>query len=128
MDQTFAEWRANIQGLRVAGRDDFVNFQPAWAPQYDDRYFEAGNDIYVPASSMHQVLAMAEMARAHAQPVGSQGMRLIWLNTWNNWAETTTVEPTANLGSKYPAGNYQFDMLEIIQTVFGGETQACSGQ
>lgn len=124
VDRTFAEWRADIQDLKVAGREDIVNFQPAWAPQYDDRFFEAGNDIYVPAMSMDQVTAMAEVARTHAQPVGSQGMRLIWLNTWNNWAETTTVEPTENLGPKYPAGNYQFDMLEVVRDVFGSETQS----
>jgi hypothetical protein len=72
-----------------------------------------------------QVVAMAEVARKHAEPVGSQGQQLIWLNTWNNWAETTTIEPTANLGSKYPAGNYQFDMLEVVREVFGSETFVC---
>lgn len=65
---------------------------------------------------------MALVARRHAQPVGSSGQRLIWLNTWNNWAETTTVEPTAAQGPKYPAGNYQFDMLEVNRDVFGSET------
>jgi hypothetical protein len=49
-------------------------------------------------------------------------MKLIWINTWNNWAETTTIEPTASLGSKYPASNYQFDMLEVVREVFGNET------
>ena len=34
----------------------------------------------------------------------------------------TTIEPTANLGTKYPAGNYQFDMLEVVRDVFGSET------
>jgi len=69
-----------------------------------------------------QVIEMAMVARKHAEPVGSSGLRLIWLNTWNNWAETTTVEPTVNLGPKYPAGNYQFDMLEVVREVFGSET------
>ena len=68
---------------------------------------------------------MAEVARKHAEPVGSRGQKLIWLNTWNNWAEATTVEPTADLGPKYPAGNYQFDMLEVVSEVFGPETLSC---
>lgn len=68
---------------------------------------------------------MAEVARKHAEPVGSEEQKLIWLNTWNNWAETATVEPTANLGPKYPAGNYQFDMLEVVRDVFGPETYSC---
>jgi hypothetical protein len=51
------------------------------------------------------------VARMYAQPIGSNGLKLIWINTWNCWGETATFEPTANFGLKYPAGNYQFDML-----------------
>jgi hypothetical protein len=65
---------------------------------------------------------MAKVVRSHADPIGSAGEKLVWLNTWNNWAETTTFEPTADLGPKYPAGNYQFDMVEVIRDVFGAKT------
>ena len=126
IDSVFASWRENLQGLKVAGREDEVVFQPAWAPQYDDRLFQNlnnfGNPTYVPATSKAQVVSMAQMARSHAQPVGSKGEKLVWLNTFNNWAETTTVEPTADIGAKYPAGNYGFDMLEVVREVFGPET------
>ncbi len=122
VDGAFQWWRDQLAGLGVAGREEFVNFQPAWAPQYDDRLFVPERPTYIPATSKDQVVAMAMVARKHAEPVGSSGQRLVWLNTWNNWAETTTVEPTANLGPKYPAGNYQFDMLEVVREVFGSET------
>jgi hypothetical protein len=122
VDYAFQWWRNRIEGLKVVGREEFVNFQPAWAPQFDNRLFVHQNGIYVPAMSKAQVFAMATVAQKHAQPVGSRQQKLIWLNTWNNWAETTTVEPTANLGPKYPVGNYQFDMLEVVQEVFGSET------
>ncbi len=125
VDRTFGVWRDNLRGLRVIDREETVNFQPAWAPQYDDRFFVPDQGTYVPAMSKEQVVEMAEVARKHAEPVGSRGQQLVWLNTWNNWAETTTVEPTANLGSKYPAGNYQFDMLEVVREVFGPETYGC---
>ena len=125
VDQTFERWRENIKDLKVINREEYVNFQPAWAPQYDDRLFVLDHGTYVPANSKDQVIAMAEVARKHAQPVGSQGQKLVWLNTWNNWAETTTVEPTANLGPKYPAGNYQFDLLDVVREVFGPETSSC---
>ncbi len=82
--------------------------------------------IYVPALSRDQVVQMATVARKFAQPAGSEGLKLIWVNTWNNWAETTTLEPTADLGPKYPAGNYGFDMLEVIREVFGPETYPVS--
>lgn len=125
VDRTFERWRVNLEGLKVIDRDEYVNFQPAWAPQYDDRIVKPNGGTYVPAMSKEQVIAMAEVARKHAQPVGSQDQKLIWLNTWNCWAETTTIEPTANLGPKYPAGNYQFDMLEVVREVFGAETFTC---
>jgi hypothetical protein len=122
-DQVFTWWRGKINGLRVTGRDDLVNFQPAWAPQYDESYInDRPNPIYVPATSIDQVIEMATVARKHAEPTGSQDMRLIWVNTWNCWGETTTVEPTVELGPKYPAGNYHFDMLEVIRDIFGVET------
>jgi len=31
-------------------------------------------------------------------PIGSLGQNLIWVSTCNNWAEGTTIEPTANQG------------------------------
>jgi len=119
----FEKWQSEIQGLKVAGRQENVSLQPGWAPQYDDRLRGSdGQNIYVPAMSKDQVIAMAEVARKYAQPVGSQGWKLIWINTWNNWAEATTIEPTIDRGPKYPAGNYGFDMLEIVRDVFGAET------
>ncbi len=122
VDEAFKWWTGRIAGLKVTGRDDQVNFQPAWAPQYDDRKFNLGRPTYVPARSKDQVVQMATVARKYAQPVGNDGLKLIWLNTWNNWAETTTIEPTANVGPMYPAGNYQFDMVEVVREVFGKET------
>ena len=122
VDGAFKWWTDRIARLTVAGRNDLVNFQPAWAPQFDNRKFDFDHPIYVPARSKDQVTAMAMVARKYAEPVGSSGLKLIWINTWNDWAETTTIEPTANLGPKYPAGNYQFDMLEVVRDVFGSET------
>jgi hypothetical protein len=42
---------------------------------------------------------------------------------------TTTPSPidqwaAIDSGPKYPAGNYQFDMLEVVKQVFGAETFA----
>jgi hypothetical protein len=121
-DIAFRWWRENIADLKVTDRKEPVNFQPGWAPQYDERYWITNNPIYVPAASKEQVIQIAEVARDHAQPAGEENLKLIWLNTWNNWAETTTVEPTIDQGPKYPAGNYGFDMLEVVEEVFGSET------
>ena len=125
MEGVFEQWRSWIQDLKVAGRQENVNLQPGWAPQYDDRMarnLEGQPGTYVPAMSRDQVSAIATVARDNTQPAGSLGWRLVWVNTWNCWGESTTIEPTADLGPKYPAGNYQFDMLEIVRNVFGVET------
>jgi len=121
-DTAYSWWRDQIAGRKVTGREEMVNFQPGWAPQYDESYWITNNPIYVPATSKEQVTQIAEVARDHAQPAGQDNLKLIWLNTWNNWAETTTVEPTIDQGPKYPAGNYGFDMLEVVEEVFGSET------
>ena len=125
LDKILTGWEAKTSSLKVDGRQDKVIVQPGFAPQFDNRSLAQANheqsSIYIPAMSKDQVTAMAEVVRKHAHPAGNSGMKLIWLNTWNNWPETTTFEPTTNLGPKYPAGNYAFDMVEVIRDVFGPE-------
>ncbi|MBI3737830.1 MAG: glycoside hydrolase family 99-like domain-containing protein [Chloroflexi bacterium] len=131
LDGILTSWEGKIADLKVDGRQEVVMLQPGFTPQFDNRLFQQVNGwkdtIYVPALSKDQVTAMAEIVKKHAHPVGSQGWKLIWLNTWNNWPETTTFEPTAAEGPKYPAGNYQFDFLEVIRDVFGPEVFPPSG-
>jgi len=126
VNEVFQEWQDDLEGLKVQGRDEDVILQPAWAPQYKDSLFRYHNDmgegIYVPAESKEQVIHMAEVARSHAKTEGREAEKIVWLNTYNNWAETTTIEPTIDSGPKYPAGNYQFDLLEVVEEVFGAET------
>ena len=125
-DGAFTKWQQQIQGLTVAGRSDPVAFQPGFTPQYDDVLFRTANNIPNPTSiqarSQAEVEDLARVSLAHAPALPDTGQKIVWLNTWNNWAETTTVEPTAALGPKYPAGNYQFDMLNAIDDVFGART------
>jgi hypothetical protein len=127
LDRALGIWQSEIKGLKVAGREEEVSLEPGFAPQFDNRLADkydnsSRNTIYVPAMSKDQVIAMAQVVRSRAQPVGSKGWKLVWLNTWNCWQEATTFEPTANEGPKYPAGNYQFDMLEVVRDIFGPET------
>lgn len=124
VDHILGLWQKDIKDLKVTGRQDEVQLEPGFTPQFDNRLFSPDNSIYTPALTKDQVTTMAEVVRKYAQPVGSQGWKLVWLNTWNDWAETTTFEPTINDGLKYPAGNYQFDMLEVVRDVFGPETFA----
>lgn len=122
LDKFFKSWKAKIKGLDVSGTKTPVGFEPFFGPQEDNRLGQPKSHwIYVPAQSKAQVTAMAVVARDNAVPVGSQGQKLIWENTWNCWGEGTTIEPTADSGPKYPAGNYGFDFLEVMRDVFGPE-------
>lgn len=123
MDGFYKSWMAKLAGLKVLGRNDLVGFEPSFGPQEDSRLFQKpGFQIYVPAQSKDQVAAMAKVALDDAVPAGSLGQKFIWVNTWNDWAEATTIEPTADKGPKYPAGNYGFDFLEVMRDTFGPET------
>ncbi len=75
VDAAFKWWTDRIAGLKVAGREELVNFQPGWAPQYDERRGDKPHPIYIPALSKDQVVQMAEIARKYAQPVGSNGQK-----------------------------------------------------
>jgi hypothetical protein len=122
-DMAFDYWSNRINGLQVIGREEFVNFQPAWAPQYDESWIKnRSNPRIILAGSADQVHDMAEMARGYAEPAGAEGLRYIWVNTWNCWGETTTIEPTIEEEPQFAGGNYGFDFLEIIREVYGIET------
>ena len=51
--------------------------------------------------------------------VGSTGQKLIWLNTFNGWAEATTVEPTVDKGPKYPAETNNSTFWKSFETYLG---------
>jgi hypothetical protein len=125
-DGAFTKWQQELQGVQVAGRAQPVAFQPGFTPQYDDTLFRTvnniGNPTSVQARSRSEVEDLARVSLAHAPPSPESAQHLIWLNTFNNWAETTTVEPTASTGPKYPAGNYRYDMLNAVGKVFGSRT------
>jgi glycosyl transferase family WbsX len=125
-DRSATLWQDEIRGLTVQGRSDPLVYQSAFTPQYDDTLYRNNNGIgdakSIPARSKDDVVRLAQIALAHAQPEGASGDRIVWLSTFNNWAETTTVEPTADSGPKYPAGNYGFDMLDVVRDVFGAQT------
>ena len=126
VDGAYTHWQQEIQGVTATGSGQPLGFQPGFTPQYDDTLFRTnngiGNPTSVPAQSQAEVEDLARVSLAHATPVGRAKRRLIWLNTFNNWAETTTVEPTVASGPKYPAGNYQYDMLHAVRHVFGAQT------
>ena len=73
------------------------------------------------AMSKAEIKALSEVALKYAQPVGKTGRHLIWIGTWNNFPESTQIEPTKP-GSNYPGGNIGTDILDVLKDVFGSKT------
>ena len=70
----------------------------------------------------HPSADRVRLARKHADPVGASKRRIIWVGTWNNFPESTSIEPTVESADPYPGGNYGFDITDVLQEVFGSET------
>ena len=115
------EW---VTQIPVAGRTDgaTVDFHPGVIPQFDDSWmvgFPREFNSPILASSRDDVLKMFRMARETSEPAYDTDLHVVWITSFNEWHETTTIEPTIiDEEPKYPLGNYGFDFLEAVQEVF----------
>ena len=107
----------------ISGRD----FIPAGSCQFDDSAFMSARrlgekPLRVIARHRGDVEAFLRLALRYSRPL--EGTRYLVWGTLNNWAEGTTVLPTASRGRRFPGrrvGNYRFAHLEAInRIVFGG--------
>ena len=121
----FRQNRERVTRIPVEGRTDgaFVDFHPGVIPQFDDSWmtgFPRELNLPVLASSKADVVKMFEVARDASEPAYDTDMRISWITSFNEWHETTTIEPTIiDAGPRYPRGNYGFDFLEAVKEVFG---------
>lgn len=61
------------------------------------------------------------MLRTWASVPGLQ-RPIVTLTSLNEWPENSTIEPTLAVGPPYPAGNYEYDLVEGLRQVFGTPT------
>ncbi len=118
-------WNAAVTGVMAHESGLQVSIQPGFAPQYDDVRYRTLNGIPGPtslcAASKGDFVALARVAYAHSVPVGAAGRRIVWVGTWNNYPESTQVEPTIG-GHGYPCGNTGTDIVDALVSVFGRST------
>ena len=73
----------------------------------------------VHASSKDDVVKMFQVAKDTSEPAYNSKHHIVWITSFNEWHETTTIEPTViDSEPAYPCGNYGFDFLEAVQEVF----------
>ena len=105
--------------------DDDKDLIPAFSFQYDDEEFRTrlglgGSSIQILAESRTDVRNWLNLATRHAKPI--DGTRYIWVGTLNNWAEATSIYPTAGgerefwgPGLRRRAQPYGYAILEEIE-------------
>ena len=125
----FKHNRETVTQIPVEGRTDgaMVDFHPGVIPQFDDSWMEGFPRVLnfpVHASSKDDVVKMFRVARDQAEPAYTTDLHISWITSFNEWHETTTIEPAVqDADPKYPCGNYGFDFMEAVQEVFDTPAQ-----
>lgn len=104
----------------AAAASDF-DFIPAGGCQYDDVAFMKARGVgeeplQVLASNVGEVEDFLDLAMGFAREI--DGDRYVFWGTLNNWAEGTTILPTAKQGARFrqdKIGHYRFSHLEAIR-------------
>ena len=125
LEPTYNEWKQRAI-------DKGIDFHPAVLPSYDD----SKHEIYehtpmtleaIGKDSFKNFLKMAKRTTTSSN--------ILWITSWNEWHEGTTIEPTKHVDdttpgedcedngqetcSMYPNGYYFYDYLQAIKEVFG---------
>ncbi len=118
-----ASWREHVPGLVVRGTADTkVVMAPTITAQYDKFKIKHNDDATRIVRDKEDFRALVRVAKDNLDPngVAPTGDKLVWLQTFNEWPEGTTCEPT-ELGEGYPYSdpeyrhNYGFEFLEVLR-------------
>lgn len=85
---------------------------------YDDHIVHHG---VIKLNCRLQATEFYKMLRTWASVPGLQ-RPIVTLTSLNEWPENSTIEPTLAMGVPYPAGNYEYDLVEGLRQVFGMPT------
>lgn len=113
----FREWARVVPTVKNNLTGDPVAFHPVINPQFikpADPFalrYSLGN--------VREFRAFAELARDTATYSPAAGAKVVWITSWNEWYEGTSIEPTHN-GPRLQT-NYGFQLLDVVREVFKRE-------
>lgn len=120
----FGQYAQALKGKRNRSTLLPVRFIAGGMPQFNRNLFSIHygpgrpTQGVVQAGSKREVVDLFKLFREFAPEIGPS-TRWAVITSLSEWFEGSTVEPTAELGPKYPGGNYGYDFMESISQVFG---------
>jgi hypothetical protein len=113
-DKYFREWSGILEVVKNRQTNEPVAFHPVINPQF---WKPADQDaLYYILDSVGDFRSFAEKARDTASWNKLANAKVIWITSWNEWYEGTSIEPTHN-GPSFKK-NYGFEFLRVIKEVF----------
>ncbi|MEW5759941.1 MAG: glycoside hydrolase family 99-like domain-containing protein [Candidatus Thermoplasmatota archaeon] len=103
-------WRLWVTSLKVDGFENRkLDFIPCVIPSYDDTALKDRNNKPL-LGDKNDFIKSLEMAKSTSDKVGKGNQRLIWITSFNEWHEGTTIEPSLEYG---------FDYLDALRNFLG---------
>lgn len=111
------KWSQEAPAYKNKFTGEPVAFHPVITPQFiKPADLEA---LRYSLQSVDDFRRFAVLARETATYNRLAGAKVIWITSWNEWYESTSIEPTVS-GSSLQT-NYGFQLVEVIREVFGGQ-------
>lgn len=110
----FHDWARVVPSVTNYRTGDPVAFHPVINPQFVKPADPLALRYHL--QSAEDFRAFAELARDTATYSTAAQAKVIWITSWNEWYEGTSIEPTHNGPSL--ERNYGFQLLEVIRDVF----------
>src|SRR5574341_1557931 len=119
LGRLYRTWRTAVTATKSGGSNTHVDFHPGIIPRIWRDYMEYHPLFALPLESRDGFVKMAKMARELSELSLDTNMHIVWITSWNEWCERTTIEPTRTTAPDYPFGNVGYDLVETAKEVFG---------
>ena len=132
----FRNYYEQHDGVAAFDRESRPDLIPAMSCQYDDTNFRSiigGPQTRILANDRNDVEDFLRLAGSFAKKI--DGQKYVWIGTTNNWAEGSTLLPTADDGPRFldsssglaKIGNYGYEHLKAVRNVFFQSTREYTG-
>jgi Glycosyltransferase WbsX len=113
-EKYFREWGGLLDGVKNYDTDEPVEFHPVINPQF---WKPSDKDaLYYTLDSVDDFRRMARAAKETASWNQLANAKVIWITSWNEWYEGTSIEPAHN--GPTLQRNYGFELLRVLKEVF----------